>query len=344
MAAGIVGVVLLGGGMAAPGALADVEPNSAIFTAETPIAGGQDVHGTVGPGDTDDWYAVHIEGAHQLHLTSPQLAPAPGDQLMPRCVSVELTNGNGSPLPADFTSDEGESTFYVHAFQPDFQTCPPSTAYSFRLDPAEALVTGPGKPPIKGTAEPNDKRSTAGGPLAPGAWYHSELETANDQDWLRLYVRPRRRVDVQAVVYGPQCSTHEVTLRDARGRELTSFSGTRETIGHLVNRSSRGTRLYVQIRAENPISFGEVGFCVHAATVIQVTPEEAVMSAADVRKGCRAAGAATRRNTRRVAAGKRALARALARGTATGQLRRKLRRDQRALRRSRGLVAAYCSR
>ncbi|MDP9133444.1 MAG: hypothetical protein M3N56_01295 [Actinomycetota bacterium] len=92
--------------------------------------------------------------------------------------------------------------------------------YSFRIDPAAALTSRPGAP-IKGTAEPNDTRSTAGGPLVPGAWYYSTLETVNDEDWLRFYVRP-----------GLQSS------------------------------------------------------CVRSATVVRVAPDDAIMSAAEVKRAC----------------------------------------------------------
>jgi hypothetical protein len=344
--AGVAWTLLLLG--AAPAALADTEPNGAVFMPEGPIAGGQDVEGTVDPGDRDDWYALHVDGVHQLHLTWTQLPPEGSSDVQgpvfPACVSVELTNANGSPIPPDFTSGRGASTFHVHVFQSGSQFCPSPTRYRFRVDPAEALVSGPGALPIKGTAEPNDSRSSAGGPLAPGAWYHSELETVNDQDWLRLYVRPgTRRVDVQAVVYGPQCWSHEVKLRGARGAELSSSIGSREVVSHLTRRTRGGARLYVQIAngaSTSPSSSG----CVHAATVIQVAPEKAIMSAAEVREGCRDARTAARRSARRVAVRKRAIAAGKARGAATGKLRRKLKLDRRALKRSRRLVSAYCSR
>jgi hypothetical protein len=343
IAAAIAWTLLLGAALA-PGAFADTEPNGAVFSPEGPIVGGQDVEGTVGPGDQDDWYVFHVDGIHQLHLTWAQLPQNPGQGgVFPACVSVELTDADGSPIPADFTSGPGESTFHVHVSQPDFQVCPPTTQYRFRVDPAAALVTGPGKLPVKGTAEPNDRRSMAGA-LVPGAWYHSELETVNDQDWLRLYVRPgSRRVDVQAVVYGPFCGTHEVTLTDARGNDLSSFTGTRETIAHLVDRPRGPARLYVQV-VNGASSSMSASACVHSATVIQVGPEASIMSAAEVKQACSDGRTATRRSARRVAADRRALARAEARGRATGKLRRKLARDQRALKRSRRAVSAYCSK
>ncbi|HEX2161512.1 MAG TPA: hypothetical protein VHF88_06800 [Thermoleophilaceae bacterium] len=333
--------------LAAPAAVADVEPNGAVFTPEGPIFGGQDIQGAVGPGDTDDWYVFHVEGAHQLHLRSPHIALSPGGGQGPTstaCVSVQLTNANGMAIPSDFTSGPGESTFYVHAFQSGFKGCSIHAEYSFRVDPAGALVPGPGKLPIKGTAEANDSRSTAGGPLIAGAWYHSELETANDRDWLRFYVRPgTRRIDVRSVAYGSPCDTHEVTLRSARGSELASYTGTSGTIAHFVHRPRGGARLYVEIVNGAP-SLAAAEACVRSATVVQVGPEEAIMSAAEVKRGCVDGRKAARRGARRVAIVKRAIVRAQARGAATGQLRRALRREQRKLRRSRGLVGAYCSR
>jgi hypothetical protein len=309
------------------------------------IVGGQDVAGAVGPGDGDDWYVLHVEGVYQLHLTSPQLAPAPGQggPFPPPCATVELTNAEGSPIPADFTTSPGTSSFHVHAVHRESPSCQSATPYSFRVDPAVALVTGPGKLPVKGTAEPNDSRSTAGGPLAPGAWYYSTLETVNDEDWLRLYVRPGiHRVDVQAVVYGPPCGFHEIALRSARGRELATSTGTYEKVAHLKHRQRGPARLYVEIA--NGLLPTIQSACVRAATVVRVAPDDAIMSAAEVKQGCKAGRSATRRNKRRVAADKRAIASAEARGTATSALRAKLKRDRRALRRSSAAVSAYCSK
>jgi len=336
-----VALAIAAAAVAAPAASADVEPNGAVFTAEGPISGGQDIQGAVGAGDTDDWYVVQVEGVHQLHLeTNP---PQTVGALLPTCNAlVQLTDGNGSAIPPDFTSRPGTSTFYVHVSLPKDRSCQPEVAYSFRLDPVEAFVTGPGKLPIKGTAEPNNTRSTAGGPLVSGAWYHSELETVNDEDWLRLYVRPGKRVDVQVVVYGPECATHEVALRDRRGVEVASYRD-RETLGHLTDRSRNGARYYLEI-ANGATSAFEAERCVHSATVVQVTPEDAVMTAAQVRTACSSARAAARRDARRVASRERAVAGAKARGQATGALRRKLKRDRAALKRSNAQVAAYCSK
>ena len=337
--------VLLGLALA-PAAVADSEPNGAVFMPEGPIVGGQDVTGTLGPGDEDDWYVFHVEGVQQLHLTSPQLPRTPGSgqtMTLQSCASVELTDADGSPIPADFTSEPGESTFHVHVFEPELTSCSYPTPYSFRVDPAAALVPGPGKLPVKGTAEPNDTRSTAGGPLVPGAWYYSALETVNDEDWLRLYVRPGAgRVDVQTVIYGPRCDNHQVTLTSSRGRYLASVTDTRETVVHLTHRPRGPARLYVRI-ANGPIPSLQFA-CVGSATVVRVTPDDAIMSAAEVKRACTAGRSATRRGKRRVAAGLRAIVRAESRGAATGGLRAKLKRDRRALRRSSAAVSAYCSR
>jgi hypothetical protein len=339
VAAGIAATVGLGLALA-PAALADTEPNSLIFMAEGPIAGGQDVAGTVGPGDLHDWYVLHVEGVHQLHLTSPQLPHSQGGA--PSCARVELTNANGTPIAADFTSGPDESTFHVHVQSNSF-SCFSAAPYSFRVDPAPALVSGPGKPPVKGTAEPNDTRPTAGGPLSPGAWYYSTLETVNDQDWLRFYVRPGvRRVDVQTVVYGPPCDYHEVTLRSARGAELASAVDIRETVAHLTHRQRGPARLYVQIGAGPAPSLQTS--CVRSSTVVRVAPDDAIMSRAEVNRACVEGRSAARRDTRRVAAGRRAIARAELRGAATARLRAKLRRDRRALKRSNAAVSAYCSK
>lgn len=338
--------------LGASSATADSEPNGAVFMAEGPIAGGQEISGMLGGADRDDWYVFHVEGVHQLHLTggqtlpgySPLTPPPPGPETLalPACATVELTDANGRPIPRDFTSSAGTSTFYVHASMPAFAPCA-TTSYSFRIEPAAAVVPGPGKLAIKGTGEPNDSRATAGGPLTPGAWYHSELETANDRDWLRFYVRPgRHAVEVQAVVYGTDCPSHRVELKNSRGADLGGYVGSGATISNFGQRvRGAGTRLYLAIGSGEPSTSSA---CVRSATVVQVGPEDAIMSAAEVRRACVEGRAAKRRASRAVNASRRALARAKARGQATGAPRRKLKRKRAALRKAGAGVSAYCSR
>jgi hypothetical protein len=350
-----VALALACAALGASSATADSEPNGAVFMAEGPIAGGQEIRGTLDGGDRDDWYVFHVEGVHQLHLTGGQTLPGetpvnptgsdPFSQplTVAACANVELTDARGKPIPRDFTSGEGTSTFYVHASLPAFGGCSHTTAYEFRVEPAAAVVTGPGKLAIKGTGEPNDSRATAGGPLAAGAWYHSELETANDRDWLRFYVRPGRHdVDVQAVVYGTDCPSHRVELQSSRGADLGGYVGSGATISSFGHRfRGAGARLYVAIRSGQD---GTSPDCVRSATVVQVGPEDAIMPGADVREACADGRAAERRAGRAAKAARRALTRAKADGRATKTPRRKLERNRAALRKAGARMAAYCSR
>jgi hypothetical protein len=347
-----VALALACAGLGASSATADGEPNGAVFMAEGPIAGGQEIAGMLGGADRDDWYVFHVEGVHQLHLTggqtlpgySPLAPPPPGPETssLPACATVELTDADGKPIPRDFTSRAGTSTFYVHASMPAYAPCA-TTSYSFQVAPAAAVVTGPGKLAIKGTGEPNDSRATAGGPLAAGAWYHSELETANDRDWLRFYVRPGNHdINVRAVVYGADCPTHRVELQSSRGADLGGYVGSGATISNVGHRvRGAGTRLYISIRSGQN---GTSPDCVRSATVVQVGPEEAIMPASEVRQACVDGRTAKGRASRAVKASRRALARAKARGQATGAPRRKLKRNRAALRKAGAGVAAYCSR
>ena len=337
----------------APAAPADAEPNGAVFMAEGPIAGGQEIRGTLDGADRDDWYVFHVEGVHQLHLTGGQTLPGetPANQTGPfaqplsvaACATVELTDADGKPIPRDFTSRDGQSTFYVHASLPPFGACS-TTPYGFRIDPAEGVVTGPGKLAIRGTGEPNDSRASAGGPLTAGAWYHSGSS------------RPRTTATGCASTCGrddtgsrcrrwcmePTAPATGWSCRSSRGADLGGYVGSGATISSFGQRvRGAGARLYIAIRSGAASSSS---VCVRSATVVRVGPEEAIMSAAEVREACAGGRTAKGRASRAVNAARRALARARAHGRATGAPRRRLQRNRAALRRASAGVSAYCSR
>jgi hypothetical protein len=329
----VVGAVCLAvaAAIGAPAAAtAEAEPNNAIFDPEGPIVGGQTYSGIVSATDPNDWYVLYVDGTHQVHLT----ASATNTD---SCMSVRLTNSDGKPIPPDYTTPTGVTQLFVRAERNEFgYGCATDLAYTFKLDPAAAIFPGPGKLPIKGTQEPNDSLGEAGGPLLPGAWYFTHLETFNDVDWLHFYVRPNgRRVDVKTVTYGGSaCTSHSLALLDRTGAELPSTRTERGLIGHLYFTGRRGARLYVRALGRQQEG------CVGTATVVQVTPEEAIMTAAEARSACARARKARRKWTRAVNADKRAIARAgddVPRG-----LRRKLARDRRKLATARYQIRNYC--
>ncbi len=84
----------------------------------------------------------------------------------------------------------------------------------------------------------------------------------------------------------------------------------------MTQRTRHGARLYVMVG--NDRSTIDSASCVRSATVVQVGPEEAIMSAAEVRQACVDGRAAVRRGKRALAGDKRAIARAKARGRSTG--------------------------
>jgi len=312
-------------------ALADIEPNNSVFAPEGPIAGGQDIAGTLSPGDDDDWYMLYVEGVHQLHLSSTQDAPE-------NCISIRLTDANGRPIASDYTSPPGNTQFFVHAERTAFTFgCAPNASYSFRIDPATAVFPGPERLPIRGTAEPNDTRADASGPLLPGAWYFTELETVNDQDWLRFYVRPGTwDIDVQTVTYRGEGCALALELTNAHGDTQATAGNTRELIAHMTHETRRGAKLFV-----HSAGIGGEG-CVRTATVVQVGPAEAIMSKAEVKAACAKGRKASRRWSKRVAADKRAIRRAG--DDASRRLKRKLARDRRKLKAAKRSVGIYCER
>ena len=312
-------------------AAADVEPNNSVFDPEGPIVSGQDYSGTLSSGNQDDWYVFYTDAVQQLHLTLP---PPPGHP----CLTVTLTDANGRPIAPDYTSRAGTTRFFVHVtYTPPFNPgCPSEQSYSFRVDSTGTLVPGPGKLPVKGTREPNETLEEAGGPLVPGTWYFSRLETVNDHDWLHFYARPGAQVDIETVTFGGEsCAAHQLLLTDARGDELNTNARQAGVIEHLTASVGRsGAKLLVH-------SFGPtLARCVGASAVVKVGPDDAIMTKAQVKATCAKARGDVRRWARRVAADKRAIARAD--GAPSRGQRRKLASERRKLKRARRLVAVYC--
>jgi hypothetical protein len=311
-------------------AAADVEPNNSVIDPEGPLLlGTHDQHGTLSASDRDDWYVLYVEGVQQLHLRVPQT-------FAPVCWSATLTNADGQPIASDYTSPPGTTRFFVHVSTP-LNACSSGESYSFGIEPGAALVAGPGKLPVKGTREPNETLAEAGGPLAPGSWYFSTLETVNDHDWLQFYARPGAgQVDVEVVTYGGDdaCHGHVLSLTGPRGTALRTRSQTRGAIEHLTVNARRGAHLFVH-------SFGLAdGGCVGASAVVQVGPQDAIMSRAEARATCSKGRRAARSSLRRVAAGKRAIARAD--GSPSRAQKRRLASDRRKLKNARRLAAIYC--
>lgn len=313
-------------------AAADVERNDFIFAPEGPIAGGQDIGGTVSEGDRDDWYLFYAEGLQQLHL---RVAPWTAT-----CARVWLTDEDGATLPADYTSPADTTTrFYVHVDRDRFQPCPAGPAvYSFKVDPVGGVVAGPGKTPVRAVAEPNDTLDSAFGPLAPAIWNYGVIETANDHDWLAFYTAPgRQRIDVQTVSYGAHGCEQRPTLANARGRAIeAAVPNGSPPVKHIRRTMRDGARLHVALSANNNAS------CVGAVTVVQVGPPEAILSGSEVRAACRQAKRASKRWARRLASDRRRLVRVTG-GPAELALKRKVKRDRRELRSARRLVSAYCN-
>lgn len=312
-------------------AQADVEPNNSVIDPEGPLLSGtQGQSGTLNSSDRDDWYVFYVDGVHQLHLTHPVT-------VLPTCWSVTLTDADGQRIPANYTSPAGTTRFFVHvSFAPTFDRCASGESYSFNIEPGAALVPGPGKLPIKGTREPNETLAEAGGPLVPGSWYFSRLETVNDHDWLHFYVRPGAgQADVETVTYGGEdtCDGQVLSLTNSRGRALRTSTQTRGAIEHLTVNVGRGAHLFVH-------SFGlNDDGCVGASAVVQVGPKEAIMSRAEVRAACGKGRRVARRAQRQVAAVKRAIARS---GEASRGQRRELASERRKLKSGRRLVSVYC--
>jgi hypothetical protein len=246
-------------------AQADVEPNDYIYNAEGPISGGTKISGTIAAGDLGDDYVFYVNGVQQIHLTGP------ADN---GCTYAELRDTDGHDLPSDFTTPTGVNRYLVAVYYYDNDwSCSSSNgyAYSFQVDPAGAVVTGPGRLGITETAEPNEDIAHAWGALAAGTWYSQRLETCNDSDWFVVYTAPGvHQLDIQAteVTRSSGCYA-DVQLRDANGESLDYTSPEVEHIGHISYTSSDAQVLYV-VRSTTDSD------CVGDSSLIQVGPADAI--------------------------------------------------------------------
>jgi hypothetical protein len=226
----LVACILLAGSACA---LADVEPNDVISQAEGPIAGGVPVAGTYGTPDDFDYYVFYVQGQQQIHL----------HQSTPDGCSALLLDTSGNEVPEDFTTPSGLNRYFVVVGRDSsFDDDCGGQSYTFQVDPASAIVTGPAiDRSFVQTGEPNESQAQAGGPLAGGVNYRGSIDTDNDEDWFYFFVAPGvHQVEATVTSPGPgpggtgECGSAAISFPGLGefGDDVTA-SGSEGSFGHV---------------------------------------------------------------------------------------------------------------
>lgn len=323
-------------------AVADVEPNDVIGQAEGGLRGGVTYQGTGERGDptedgVNDWYVLSVSGQVELDVAF---------SVSSGTCSAALSDGeewsyDETPSFPGVSADAGQTDHLRYTTSPGFTRyfltvyCNGETEdyagarYEFQLSPATAIVpqTAPFTSPFL-IPEPNERLSSAFGPLMGGTPYYGTIDSGNDEDWSYFFAKGGTTLDI-SLAGAPECVTSTDTL-DPSGISLyeggvevaTNYAHARQ-LTHLRWRTSPGRVRRYHVRA----------FCSEEgdAYSFRVDPAGAILSrSAAVKAGqCRRAKVARTRQKRNV----RRLSRAVTRSrSSVKRVRaRKLKRARRGL-------------
>ena len=224
-------------------ASADVEPNDGITQTEGPLRGGTVYAGTLFSDNDSDWYAFYDNGQTQLDVAVTTPADSPCDAV----VQLRDTDG-GFVDEAEADQDTTEHILY---------TTPPGSArylirvypgcagtkYQFRLDPAAAIVDGPGRQGATPTGEPNETAGQAAGPMGGGAQYSGAIQTSNDSDFFFFYTSGNQPFDL-AVTTTDGCSADVRLFEEDGESDALTASPSVDSTEH-IRVTPPGPRRYV---------------------------------------------------------------------------------------------------
>jgi hypothetical protein len=244
-------------------AQADTEPNNALVQAEGPISGGVTVAGSLGAPDDEDWYVFYVQGQQQIHLTSTP------DKTNTNCGNVYLTDTDGQSVADDFTTPPGTNRYFARVS--NFSSYCQNTSYTFKLNPAAALVSGPATKQAQPTGEPNETKDQPAGPLEGGVPYSGSLDTSNDEDWFYFYTAPGAH-PVDVAVTGPALDGCNVyyTVYGPGGDEIGSGVQDSNRVSHVTFTAPDAARYLVQMYHSND--------CIPAHWQLEIGPADSLTS------------------------------------------------------------------
>ncbi len=156
----ITSIALLAACAGGPEALADSEPNNGITEVEGPLGGGVTYGGAITTSNDRDWYAFYVLPQTQLDIA----LTTPGDSPCSSYDASELTlRTSDGGFVADTAAERNETEHLKYTTPPTVtryllvaETDCEGGRYQFRLEPATAVVSGPGLTAPTATPEPNE--------------------------------------------------------------------------------------------------------------------------------------------------------------------------------------------
>ncbi|MDO8185166.1 hypothetical protein Q5424_06160 [Conexibacter sp. JD483] len=349
-------VALTAAAGAAPTASADTEPNDGITQVEGPLGGGVTYAGGITTANDSDWYFVYVQPQTQLDISLTTPGESPCNYYDASRLTLRTSDG-GSIASTVAARNETSHIRYTtpaaltrYLLQLDADCT--GGSYRFRLDPATAVVSGPGLPAPLPAPEPNESAGQAYGPLSGGTPYAGTIDTQNDVDWFWFYSAGPYAYDLTLTGVGGGCSD-DVDARlyaDGSSSSIDGLSAYPNTVSHLVRTAPGFARYLIEVTG-----------CQGAAYRVQLDPGTAIALAPPApppappaavpapkpkpkpkaSKRCRTARAGQVRWSRAIAKSRRQLRRVSTR-SARRKLKRKLAAQQRTLRRASDRVTIYC--
>jgi hypothetical protein len=260
----LVGAVALALCVAAPSALADVEPNNGIVQPEGPIAGGAAYTGTLASDNDADWYVFYAASQTQLDIALTSTGPCSVGATFRTSDGQEIDEAYALSNTTDhvlYTTPVGTTRYLLVL---DYG-CAGAT-YSFRVDPAAGVVAGPGVLPAQPTSEPNENDGQAFGPLAGGTSYAASIDTQNDQDWFYFYAAGVTPFDLAITRLTGGCTPSLSLYRDSgQTQSIDGAYPSENTTDHIVYTPTAGK--YV---------IGVSATCAGASYRLQLDPASAI--------------------------------------------------------------------
>jgi hypothetical protein len=166
--------------------------------------------GTLATSSDQDWYRMNLLGGRQVAV---RVVPdngcetEDGERNETRAAFVDRLGAEvhrfatGEEDMLHWTTPFGGGQFNLRLAGSMFGAT--GCSYTFDVTPADAVTAAePAAPPLVAFPEPAEDLAHATGPLAGGVLYDGAIETSNDEEWGRMWLRPSQRVTAELTNYG----------------------------------------------------------------------------------------------------------------------------------------------
>ena len=214
LGAGLLALAFLAGVPASAAAVTETEPNNNPVFANGPLGADGKLEGSVASSDLRDYTLVNFPPFTQVGLKLGAIEDTEANTGCVRATIRPLLGGTTSVMTLQNRTSDEEYSETAYTTGPaglrgilDVRPCFTSgygATYSIEITPPTALVATPAQSPsILFNPEPNEIRTQAAGPLAPGWIYQGFMDTTNDQDWFQFWVPVGpHQISLQAMEFG----------------------------------------------------------------------------------------------------------------------------------------------